>query len=177
MGDRLIYGGKAFPIDAGTHVPMIAHWPGTIKAGSVCHDLVEFSDFMTTFSAIAKGELPKDRVLDGRSFLPQLKGEQGSPRDSIAVHFDKDPGSKKPKFRRVRFAFDGSYKLYHDGRMIEVAKDWLEQHPLSISDAPSARKRLEDVLARYPKWSPDNSFFGDKPSKDFAKLLELHRRH
>lgn len=180
MADRLVMGGKAFPIDAGTHVPMIARWPGTIKPGSVCNDLVEFSDFMTTFAEMAGAQLPTDRVLDGRSFLPQLQGEKGKPRDSIVIHYDKDPGSKKPKFRRVRFAFDGRYKLYLDGRMIEVANDWLEQDPLDLagatSEARNAKKRLQAVLDRYPAWSPDNSHFGDAPSKDFAKLLKLHEQ-
>lgn len=180
MGDRLVVGAKAFPIDAGTHVPMIAYWPGTIKPGTVCNDLVEFTDFMTTFASIADGELPQDRVLDGRSFLPQMRGQKGNPRDSIVIHFDKDPKSIKPKFRRVRFAYDGRYKLYLDGRMIEVANDWLEQSPLEMkmvsSEAKRARRRLQATLDRYPEWKPDNSFFGDKPSKDFAKHLMLHEK-
>ena len=180
MGDRLVMGAKAFPIDAGTHVPMIAHWPGTIKAGSVCNDLVEFSDFMTTFAELGEAKLPTDRILDGRSFAPQLKGEHGNSRESIVIHFDKDPDSKKPKFRRVRFAFDGRYKLYLDGRMFEVENDWLEQDPLAktlvSTEARSSRKRLQAVLDTYPKWQPDNSSFEGKPSKDFAKHLALHWR-
>lgn len=178
MGDRLVFGGKAFPIDAGTHVPMIAWWKGTIKPGSICHDLVEFSDFMPTFAELGRGKQPADRVLDGRSFLPQLKGQKGNPRESVLVHYDKDPGSATPKFRRVRFAFDGKFKLYLDGRMIEVANDYLEQAPLNMrkatSEARNARAHLQTALAQLPAWEPDNSYFKGKPSKDFQKLLNLH---
>jgi arylsulfatase A len=176
MGDRLVTGGKAFPVDAGTHVPLLAYWKGTIEPGSVCNDLVEFSDFMATLAEAGGAELPTDRVLDGISFLPQLLGKKGNPRESIIVHYDIDPDDK-PKFRRVRFAFDGKYKLYMDGRMFEVAKDWLEQNPLAMEQAGKqarmARNRLQTVLDRQPEWQPDNSMFGGKPSKTFQQFLKL----
>ncbi|MCZ6674755.1 MAG: sulfatase-like hydrolase/transferase [Verrucomicrobia bacterium] len=177
MGDRLVTGGKAFPVDAGTHVPMIAYWKGTIEPGTICNDLIEHSDFLPTLAEIGQSKLPSDRVIDGRSFLPQLKGERGNPRDAVVVHYDKDPDSDKPKFRRVRFAFDGTYKLYLDGRMIEVAKDYLEQSPITLEHASKkirkARAHLQEVLDKQPEWEPDNSTFGGKPSKDFQKFLDL----
>ncbi len=177
MGDRLVTGGKAFPVDAGTHVPLIAYWKGKIQPGSVCHDLVEFSDFMTTLAEAGNAKLPTDRVLDGRSFLPQLLGKKGNPRKSIVVHYDKDPDSNTPKFRRVRFAYDGTYKLYLDGRMYEVARDYLEQSPLNMVEAPrrtkQARAQLQSVLDEYPEWEPDNSTFKGENSKDFQKFLDL----
>ena len=180
MGDRLVMGGKAFPIDAGTHVPMIATWKGTIQPGSVCHDLVDFSDFLPTLAELGHAEAPTDRVLDGRSFLPQLKGEKGNSRDSVLVHYDKDPASATPKFRRVRFAFDGRHKLYLDGRMIEVANDYLEQATLDLDGATSgtlnARVRLQAGLDTLPAWAPDNSSFNGKPSKDYRKLLDGHAK-
>ena len=180
MGDRLVMGGKAFPIDAGTHVPMIATWKGTIEPGSVCHDLVEFSDFMPTLAELGHAKVPTDRVLDGRSFLPQLKGQKGNPRDSVLVHYDKDPRSATPKFRRVRFAFDGRHKLYLDGRMIDVPNDYLEQAPLDMNqttrETREAQARLQTALDKLPAWSPDNSSFKGQPSKDFQKLLDVHAK-
>ncbi|MEM7477417.1 MAG: sulfatase-like hydrolase/transferase [Planctomycetota bacterium] len=167
MGDRPIPGGKAMPIDAGCHVPMLAYWKGTIQPGSVCNDLVDFSDFLPTIAELGNAEVPKDRTLDGRSFLPQLKGEFGNPRDSVLVHYDKSPQAKKPSFRRVRFAYDGQYKLYLDGRLFDVPNDWEEQNSISLSDASSeamaARKKLQQALERLPQWTPDNSVFGGEP--------------
>lgn len=177
MGDRLVTGGKAFPVDAGTHVPFLAYWKGTIQPGSVCTDLIEFSDFVPTLTDLGNASLPADRIIDGRSFLPQLLGEKGNPREAIVVHYDKDPDGKNPKFRRVRFAYDGKYKLYMDGRMFEIAQDYLEQSPLDMERCGEvvrdARTRLQAVLDQYPEWHPDNSSFGDKPSKDFQKFLDL----
>ena len=157
MGDRLVLGGTAMPIDAGCHVPMMATWKGVIEPGSICHDLIDFSDFLPTIAELGKAAIPDDRILDGRSFLPQLKGHRGRPRDSVLVHYDKDPGSLKPKFRRVRFAYDGRYKLYLSGEMYEVSKDWDEQNPIDwINASPellASRKKLQDALERLPAWN------------------------
>ncbi|HIG26305.1 MAG TPA: arylsulfatase [Verrucomicrobiales bacterium] len=180
MGDRLIMGGKAFPIDAGTHVPMLAYWKGTIQAGSVCNDLIDFSDFMPSIAKLGKAKLPTDRILDGRSFLAQLKGKKGNPREAVLIHYDKDPNSKSPKFRRVRFAYDGKYKLYSNGNMFDVHQDYLEQSALSTASlSPSAIKaksNLQSILKQLPKWNPDNSSFGDKPSAQFQKMLNDYQK-
>ena len=79
--------GKGLHTDIGTHVPLIASWLGTTPAGSTNNDLIDFSDFMTTFAELANADLPKDRTLDGTSFLPQLKGHEGNPREWIYTEY------------------------------------------------------------------------------------------
>ncbi len=179
MGDRIIPGGKAIPVDAGCHVPMIAYWKGTIRPGSVCHDLIDFSDFLPTLAEAASTSVPKDRPLDGRSFLPQLLGELGNPRDEVIVHYDKDPAAETPTFRRVRFAFDGRYKLYDDGRLFDVPHDWDEETPLSSSEkTPYLRQieaRLQSAFGNLPAWTPDNRVFGDGPDSETSKRLKRKR--
>ena len=165
--DRLIPGGKGIPIDAGCHVPMIARWKGTIHPGTACPDLIDFSDFLPTIAELCDAELPSDRVIDGRSFLPQLHGNRGNPRESIFVHYDKDPGRDPPKMRRVRFAFDGRYKLYQDGRIFDVMNDIDEERPLekeSLSvETHTTLDKLQQVLDSMPKWKPNNAVFQEGP--------------
>jgi arylsulfatase A len=176
LGDRFVLGGKGFPVDAGCHVPLIAYWKGTIEPGSVCTDLVDFSDFLPTIAAVGGAALPADRPLDGRSFLPQLRGERGNPRASVFVHYDKDPQKKSPQFRRVRFAFDGRFKLYQDGRLLDVPNDWEEEHPLDPAslnaEAQAARGLLQQALDSMPKWMPDNSTFGDGPDEGTKQRIK-----
>jgi len=178
MGDRVVHGGKGLPIDAGVHVPLVAYWSGKIKPGSICTDLVDFSDFLPTVAELGEAGLPTDRVLDGRSFLPQLKGEKGDPRESVVVHYDKNPDRAEPQFRRVRFAYDGRYKLYLDGRMYEVPKDWIEARPIPVdhmSEAQSAaRDKLQTVLDAMPEWRPDNSFFKGEIGPEMKKYLRKY---
>ena len=75
IGDREIRGGKNTTTSAGTHVPLVAHWPGTIRPGTVCDDLIDFSDFYATLAELTATELDPDRPMDGVSFAPQLRGE------------------------------------------------------------------------------------------------------
>lgn len=75
MSGRVIAGGKGQMDDNGTRVPLIVSWPGKLKSGSVSNDLVDFSDMFPTICEAAGIPVPKDRPIDGISFLPSLKGE------------------------------------------------------------------------------------------------------
>jgi arylsulfatase A len=144
-----VKGDKGNTTTLGTHVPLIASWPGTAAKGKVCADLVDFTDVLPTLAAVAGAELPKGVTLDGRSFLPQIRGEKGTPRDSIFCHYEPRHGKND---RKVRYAQDARFKLYQDGRMYDIVADVLEQKPLKGEDA--ARKKLQAVLDRYEKEAP-----------------------
>lgn len=71
--------GNSFPFakwtcyDAGLQSACIARWPGKVKPASVSDVLVEYVDVTPTFLEAAGVTRPE--VMDGRSFLPVLKGE------------------------------------------------------------------------------------------------------
>jgi arylsulfatase A len=180
MADRAVFGGKGLPVDAGCHVPLIAYWKGVIPPATISTDLVDFSDFLPTLAEIAGTFPPNDREYDGQSILPQLLGQPAPKRDCVVVHYDKNPDAAKPAFWRVRFAYDGRFKLYDDGRFYEPPKDWNETRslyntPLS-NDAIAAKKELEAALARLPKWRPNNSHFKGQRSPAMQKFLNKHER-
>ncbi|WP_158262397.1 MULTISPECIES: sulfatase-like hydrolase/transferase [Pirellulaceae] len=81
---RNAVGGKGTMTDAGTRVPLVANWPGVIAAGKVNHDLIDLSDLLPTLVELTGASLPA-KPIDGRSFLPQLRGEPGDPRSWIHV--------------------------------------------------------------------------------------------
>ena len=168
LNGRTVIGGKGLPLDAGCHVPTMAWWKEKIEPGSTCNDLIDFSDFLPTIAEAGNAQLPVDRAIDGRSFLSRLAGESYdgkpyTPRSAIFVHYDKSPDSVEPDFIRTRFAFDGQYKLYMNGKMFDVPRDFEEQNPLELvaasNEVKSARASLQQVLDEMPKWEPDNSFF------------------
>jgi len=77
--------------DAGIRVPLIALWPGRIEPGSVTDAMVSLADLLPTFLDAAGAEVPEN--LDGRSFLPVLRGQADSHRDAIfAAHTGNDNG-------------------------------------------------------------------------------------
>ncbi|MBS1827419.1 MAG: sulfatase-like hydrolase/transferase [Acidobacteria bacterium] len=148
MGDKVVQGGKGLTTDAGTRVPCIGYWKGRTPVGKVCDDLVDSSDFYPTILD-AVGAKP-DRKMDGRSFLPQLLGKRGNPREWTYCWFDPRPGHGKEAYTKlVQYARTQRYKLYDDGRFYDVPNDVLEQRPLPASaggEAGEARKKLQAVL-------------------------------
>ncbi len=146
-----IDGGKGKTTDAGTHVALIANWKGTIPAGKVCPDLVDFSDILPTLADAAGASLPKDVKVDGRSFLPQLHGRIGHPRDWTFCWYQRNPGDQLHRFAR-----DKRWKLYDQssaaraGKLFDVSNDVLEQNPIEPGqggdEAAQARAKLQAVL-------------------------------
>jgi uncharacterized sulfatase len=65
--------GKFTVKDVGLKVPFIARWPNVIKPGIRSKQLIHYSDVLPTFMEIAGGKATSD--MDGKSFLPLLKGE------------------------------------------------------------------------------------------------------
>ena len=60
--------------EGGIRVPMIAVWPGSIKAGSTTNHISAFWDVMPTITELAGAKSPENR--DGISFLPTLLGKK-----------------------------------------------------------------------------------------------------
>jgi arylsulfatase A len=153
MGDKAIQGGKASTHEYGIHVPMVAYWPGTTPKGKVCDDLVDFSDFMPTLAQAANAKLPTDVTLDGRSFLDQLKGKKGNPRQWYYCYYNPRP--TRPKSKAARFARDHRWKLYGNGKFFDAQNDPLEKNPIEpqdmIPEAKAAHKKLLAALNSMPK--------------------------
>jgi len=144
MGDKVIIGGKGKPTDGGTHVGLFAYQPGTVPAGKVSSDLVDFSDLVPTIAA-ATGATPLSPT-DGRSFFSQLRGETGNPRETIFVYYWPRPEKGLP----LRFVRNQRWKLYGDGRLIDVKNDVLEQSPVTGPETVAIRKQLQAAMHRMP---------------------------
>ena len=81
-------GMKADAWEAGHRVPFFVRWPGKVRAGSVSHQTISFTDFLATFAAIVGTELPVDAGPDSFDFLPVLLGRQPEDepiRDSLVI--------------------------------------------------------------------------------------------
>ena len=136
-------GGKGSTPNAGTHVPMVASWPGTIREGVVLQDLIDFSDMLPTFADLGGGEVPDDRKIDGRSFVPQLRGERGNPRDWTFCWYERY-GRRNGKVKR--FARNQDYKLYHDGRFYNIPADELEKKLLTPDEIDTSATKIHARL-------------------------------
>ena len=147
---REVQGGKTRSTNAGTHVPLIAWGAGVADPGRHNGDLVDLSDLLPTLCEVASAELPADRVLDGLSFAPQLRGEIGTPRAVLTQYSNpRPPGSARNP--RARWARDHRYKLYDDGRLVDCVNDPDELEALALGVEPEGvRARLQAALDAMP---------------------------
>ncbi len=155
MAGREVIGGKGTTTAAGMHVPLIASWPARIPPGQVIQDLVDTTDFLPTLCEAAGVKPPPDLKPDGRSFLPQLQGRAGTPREWLYSWYSPRQGND----RNVReFAFTARYKLYRDGSFFDLGQDQEEKHPLKIGDlaplAAQAARKLQDALDHFKNARP-----------------------
>jgi uncharacterized sulfatase len=65
--------GKGTLFDNGMKLAVIARWPGRIKPGAVCDEIIQHIDFLPTLVDAAGGRPQPD--WDGKSFLPMLEGK------------------------------------------------------------------------------------------------------
>ena len=146
LGDCIIYGQKGIPTDWGTRVPFIASWPGVTPQGVGNEDLIDFSDFMPTIAEVTGATLPQNEPIDGVSFAPQLRGEQGTPREFMYCYYHPRWGNWEPS----EFVRDKRWKLYKDGRLFDIQTDPQEKLPIGESsttvESREARERLQAVL-------------------------------
>jgi arylsulfatase A-like enzyme len=153
LGSRVVPGGKRLTTEAGMHVPLMARWRGVSPIRRLCDDLIDSTDFLPTLCEAtgAKWSGP----LDGRSFLPQILGKRGEPKDALFAHFDPHP-SCKADIPPTRLAWDHRWKLYLDGRLFDWKSDPLETKPVSADsgEAAQARARLQAVLDQMARVQP-----------------------
>jgi arylsulfatase A len=139
INGRTISGLKHTMLEGGALVPCILNWKGGAPGGRVVRDLVDFSDFLPTFSEHAGAKLPQAMTYDGRSFVPLLRGEKGNPREWIFLGCDKK-----------WYVREDQWKLNDAGELFDM-QDAPFTEPLVPADADNenakaARKRLHAVL-------------------------------
>ncbi|WP_222707991.1 arylsulfatase [Algibacter pacificus] len=136
--------------EGGIKAPMIARWPGKIKAGTTSDLISDFSDFLPSACEIAGIKPPKN--IDGISFLAELQGEKQKKHDFLYWEFFKyHYGWKEGDDPKTRNSFEsqavrmGNWKAVRKG----IAKNpdaKLELYDLSIDQGET-----NDVAIKYPE--------------------------
>lgn len=136
---RRLSGAKGSMLEGGSLVPSVASWPGTVPADKVSPALTDFSDFFPTLTELAGGKLPEGVTIDGKSFAPILKGEAGTPRESIFVQLGRN-----------WYARESAWKLTHANELFDMSDAPFVEKPVAADStdpaAIAARKRLQATL-------------------------------
>lgn len=80
----LLHGAKATSYEGGVREPAIFRMPGTVKPGLVTK-IGSTLDLLPTISKMSGAALP-DKIFDGYSILPVLKGENARPRNELIYY-------------------------------------------------------------------------------------------
>jgi arylsulfatase A len=147
--------GKSTLYEGGIREPLIVHWPGVTRPGSVCNTLVCTIDFYPTFADVLRRTPPLAQALDGISLLPVLKNA-GAPLDRKTLfwhyplekpHFlgGRSAGAiRKGDWKLIEFFDTGEVELY------DLAQDPSEQRNRADSQ-PGRRDQLLDALHVWQK--------------------------
>ncbi len=140
IGGRMINGKKASMLEGGSRVPFITSWPGTTPAGKVSKDIVNFTDMLATFAQLGGAKLPEGFKYDSVSIAPQLRGENGTPREWAYVQ-------QGPEW----FVREQGWKLNERGEVFDMSDAPFTEKPVAVADdtadSKAARERLTKVLA------------------------------
>ncbi|MBI4908952.1 MAG: sulfatase-like hydrolase/transferase [Acidobacteria bacterium] len=136
---RQINGAKGSMWEGGSRVPLIVNWKGVTKT-RVCTDMVDFTDFHTTFGELGGAKMPTGMKFDGRSFAPQIRGDKGKPREWVYVQLGRN-----------WYVRDKGWKLNQAGELYEMSQAPFEEKLVAADStdakAAAARKKLGAVLA------------------------------
>ena len=174
-------GGKGSTTGRGTHVPCIASWPAVVKEGRVNRDLISSVDFLPTLCEAAGATAPAgtDGVTDGVSFLPQLRGQAGKPREWLYCWYSP---RQRADLTVRECAFDHRHKLYRDGRFFDLGADPNETAPLPVAKlagaASAAAKKLQAALDQFRNARPaelDRQFEQAARGQPSAKVKKRNR--
>ena len=133
--------------EGGIRVPFIAHWPGTIRPGTITDHVSAFWDFFPTACDLMGSKIPDG--LDGISYLPTLLSKPESQQQHEYLYWEfKSQGGKQAvrmgKWKGVRLnvrtVVDPPLQLY------DLETDIGETNNI-VADNPDIVAQIEQIMA------------------------------
>lgn len=134
--------------EGGIRVPLIARWPGKIKAGATSAQLCAFWDVLPTMADLVGEPLPNE--MDGVSILPALLDGKRVPHPPLYWEFYERgfaQAVREGDWKGVKTALQRPMELY------DLSKDQSETKDLAAAQ-PEIAARLEALLRASHKDSP-----------------------
>lgn len=135
--------------------PLMIRFPGTVPARSATSALVEFVDIVPTVLDLCGVTIPS--TVQGRSFVPLLKGERPSHRSRVFVEYAPNEEAAV-RDERWKLIFERGQNVRADGyapatppsghviRLFDLENDPAEMH--NVADSPENAERVRQMLAQ-----------------------------
>jgi len=127
--------------EGGIRVPMLARWPGRIRAGTVTDHVSGFQDVMPTLCDLAGADAPDG--IDGLSFLPTLLGQADRQKEHPYLYWEfyEQGGKRAARHGRWKAVQTGLHKkppgpirLYDLKNDLGETTDVAEAHPEIVAE-------------------------------------------
>ncbi|HEX8913661.1 MAG TPA: arylsulfatase [Humisphaera sp.] len=168
-------GYKADAWEGGHRLPFVVRWPGVVKAGGVCDQLVHHADLMRTLADVLGATLPDNAAEDSVSLLPLLRGGDKPVREhAISAAAGGTPALRVGPWKYIPAPGSGGWgtggdqsqpvQLYHLGRDLGETKNLAAEMPERVAEmralleklitdgrsTPGARQRNDVAVRRFP---------------------------
>ncbi len=147
-------GGKYSAFDAGTRVPFIVHWPGSVKPGS-SDALVGQIDLLSSCASLTEQKLEADDAPDSFDVLPAFLGKSKSGRDYIVEHagtlglirgswkyIEPSKGAAFNKSTNTELGNDPQPQLYDLAVDIGEKQNLAAQHPEKVAELSELLEKI-----------------------------------
>lgn len=146
--------------EGGIRIPLVAFWPGKIKAGTTSNHISAFWDFLPTVCEIAEISVPENT--DGISYLPELLGNKQKSHDHLYWEFHEGGGKQAVRmgdWKAVRLNMgnnpDAPIELYN------LSKDEGEQNDVAAAN-PEIVAEMAEIMNKEHVYSKEFEFEFEK---------------
>ncbi len=114
-------GYKSDAWEGGHRMPFIVRWPGVVKPGSTCGQLVHQADLMATFADILGMKLPDNAGEDSVSLLSLLKGKNQPVRDNaVSCSISGVPSIRSGSWKLILASGSGGWTKGDSGQPVQL---------------------------------------------------------
>jgi arylsulfatase A-like enzyme len=163
---------KASVYEGGHRIPFVVRWPGVVRPGSVCKQLVHQADLMATLAEILDTTLPENAGEDSFSFLRLLKGQDRPVRiHAVSCACAGTPGLRQGPWKLVFAADEKAHmpvQLYNldadlgetknvasaQPHLVAQMSGLMEQFIIEGRTTPGAPQENDVHVRRYPQLEP-----------------------
>ena len=139
--------------EGGHRVPFLVRWPGVVKPGGVCPQLVHHADLLATFAAVLGTRLPDHAGEDSFSLLPLLRGDDQPIRENaVSAASGGVPGVRLGSWKYIPAPGSGGWgkggdhsqpvQLYHLADDLGETKNLAAAQPERVAQMQALLEKL-----------------------------------
>lgn len=156
--------GKGTVTELGVRVPCIVRGPG-VSRGVVTRALSDLTDILPTLADFSGAALPQDRVFDGKSLAPLLRGQTNTHREWIYSFLDD---GRILRDSRWLLEISSGQERFYDCGLNRDGRGYRDVTGSGDAEVKTARARLAAILKTMPE---------PKPRPDAALPKQLKKKN